>query len=80
MIEPRVSGLQDRIPGLKGDNSFLREIWSGGECGKERVFISGGGHSRETALRTAEDKGGFTSVYPKREPNSIPTRVLVLLE
>ncbi|KAI9572306.1 hypothetical protein HD554DRAFT_2036298 [Boletus coccyginus] len=50
---------KDIAPHPDGNNDFLREIWNGGEGGEERVFISAGGYSRETALRTAEDKGGL---------------------
>ena len=41
------------------NNGFLREIWNCGEGGEERVFISAGGYTRETALRVAENKGGL---------------------
>ena len=59
VTEPRVGGPIDLVPHPDGDNGFLREIWNGGEGGEERVFISAGGYTRETALRTAEDKGGL---------------------
>ncbi|KAI9572308.1 hypothetical protein HD554DRAFT_1669777 [Boletus coccyginus] len=61
VTEPRIGGGMDVDIALhaEGDNDFLREIWNGGEGGEERAFISAGGYSRETALRTAEDKGGL---------------------
>ena len=59
VTEPRVGGVMDITPHPDGDNDFLREIWSSGEGGEERVFISAGGYTRETALRDAEDKGGL---------------------
>ncbi|KAG6378321.1 hypothetical protein JVT61DRAFT_14043 [Boletus reticuloceps] len=59
-VEPRVSGGADADSDsdAAANNDFLREIW-GGEGGEERVFISAGGFSRETALRTAEDREGL---------------------
>ncbi|KAF8121123.1 hypothetical protein EV363DRAFT_1458279 [Boletus edulis] len=59
VTEPRVGGIEDIVPHPDGNNDFLREIWNGGEGGDERVFISAGGYTRESALRTAEDKGGL---------------------
>ncbi|KIJ16015.1 hypothetical protein PAXINDRAFT_75914 [Paxillus involutus ATCC 200175] len=50
------------LPG-NGDevNDFLREIWNSGEGGKNRVFISAGGYTRDTALSTAEELGGLVA-------------------
>lgn len=59
VIEPRVTGISDIVPNQGENNDFLRKIWNTGEGGEERIFISAGGHTRETALRTAEDKGGL---------------------
>ncbi|KAG6371573.1 hypothetical protein JVT61DRAFT_9282 [Boletus reticuloceps] len=63
VIEPRVAGPSDTDTALNPDenNDFLREIWNGGEGGEERAFISAGGHTRENALCTAEDKGGLVA-------------------
>ncbi|KAF8139847.1 NADH:flavin oxidoreductase/NADH oxidase [Boletus edulis] len=61
VIEPRVpAGPSDTDTALNPDenNDILRDIWNGGEGGEERAFIAAGGHIREKALRTAEDKGG----------------------
>ncbi|KAF8443012.1 hypothetical protein L210DRAFT_3759378 [Boletus edulis BED1] len=58
-VEPRVSGIVDVDAAATANNDFLREIWKGGKGGTESVFISAGGFSRETALRTAEDKEGL---------------------
>ena len=58
VVEPRVSGNADTIAPEGANNDFLREIWNGDEG---RVFISAGGHTRETALRTAENKGGLVA-------------------
>ncbi|KAN0090737.1 hypothetical protein V8E55_004303 [Tylopilus felleus] len=59
--EPRVAGDVGITPHPEASNDFLREIWNGGEGGEERVFISAGGYTRETALRTAENKGGLVA-------------------
>lgn len=59
VTEPRVGGDKDAAQPREGNNDFLREIWNTGGGGEERVFISAGGYTRETALRTAEDKGGL---------------------
>ncbi|KAG6378330.1 hypothetical protein JVT61DRAFT_14053 [Boletus reticuloceps] len=58
VVEP-VSGGADAHPDAAANNDFLRDIWNGGAGGEERVFISAGGHTRQTALRTAEDKEGL---------------------
>ena len=61
VIEPHIAGPSDTdiAPHSDENSGFLREIWNGGEGGEERVFISAGGYTRETALRTVEDKGGL---------------------
>ena len=74
VIEPRVVGDMDITPNPDEDNDFLRQIWSGGEGGEERVFISAGGYTRETAMGTAEDKGGLIAFGRLYIPNvRIPT-------
>ncbi|KIK79493.1 hypothetical protein PAXRUDRAFT_834065 [Paxillus rubicundulus Ve08.2h10] len=42
-------------------NDFLREIWNAGEGGENRIFISAGGYTRDTALSTAEQLGGLVA-------------------
>jgi hypothetical protein len=49
-------------------NGFLREIWNGGEGGEKRIFISVGGHTRDTALSTAE-LGGLVAFGRLYVPN-----------
>ena len=61
VVESRVSGVSDIDANPDEKNEFLRDIWNGGEGGEERVFISAGGYTRDTALRTAEDKGGLVA-------------------
>jgi len=56
-VEPRISGYDEVHSHSSEDNEFLRDIWKGGEGGEERVFITAGGHTRETALRYAEREG-----------------------
>ena len=67
--EPRVAGASDVSPKPDENNDFLRQIWNGGEDGAERVFISAGGYTRETALQTAEDKGGLIAFGRLYIPN-----------
>lgn len=59
VIEPRVHGDSDMVPDAEESNDFFRKIWNGGEGGEDRVIISAGGYTRDTALRTAEEKGGL---------------------
>ena len=61
VIESRAPGGSDADTDADENNDFLREIWNSGEGGEERVFISAGGHTRDTALRAAEDKGGLVA-------------------
>ena len=54
-VEPRVSvsarGTEDVTP-LEGEsNNFLRDIWA------PLPFISGGGYTRDSGIKTAEEKG-----------------------
>ena len=60
VVESRVTRDSDIDGHADEENEFLRDIWNGGE-GKERVFISAGGYTRDTALRTTEDKGGLVA-------------------
>ena len=69
VTEPRVSGPMDIAPSADDNNDFLRQIWNGGEGGEERVFISAGGYTRETALHTVEDKGGLIAFGRLYIPN-----------
>ena len=59
VTEARLDGGSAVASDRNESNDFLREIWSSGEGGEERAFISAGGYTRETGLRTAEDKGGL---------------------
>ena len=59
VIESRLDGGSAAASDRDESNDFLREIWSSGEGAEDRAFISAGGYTRETALRTAEDKGGL---------------------
>ena len=61
VTEPRVAGNMDIVTIAGEDNDFLREIWNSGEGGEARVFISAGGYTRDTALHTAEEKGGLVA-------------------
>ena len=61
VVESRVAGIADQASDADENNEFLREIWNGGEGSEERVFITAGGYTRDTALRTAEEKGGLVA-------------------
>ena len=61
VIESRVTGDSDIDGNADENNDLLRDIWNGGEGGEERAFISAGGYTRDTALRTAEDEGGLVA-------------------
>ncbi|KAH7890597.1 hypothetical protein F5I97DRAFT_1826692 [Phlebopus sp. FC_14] len=76
VIEPRISGNPDVDADESESNDFLRDIWNGGEGGEKRIFISAGGYARETALRTAEDKGGLIAFGRSFIPNpDLPVRI-----
>ena len=60
IVESRVIGDSDIGRHADEENEFLQDIWNSGEY-KERVFISAGGYTRDTALRTTEDKGGLVT-------------------
>ncbi|KAG9317093.1 hypothetical protein JVU11DRAFT_1280 [Chiua virens] len=76
VTEPRVAGIDDKVASVEESNDFLREIWNSGEGGGERAFISAGGYTRETALRTAEDKGGLIAFGRLYMPNpDLPVRL-----
>jgi len=60
-VEPRVAGGGDAVGDADESNDFVRQIWNGGEGGEERILISAGGYTRETALQTAEHNGGLVA-------------------
>jgi len=55
VVEPRVSGIDDRDPNDQESNEFLREIWG------EKAFIANGGFNPQTAAETVNAKGGLVS-------------------
>ncbi|KAI5827754.1 FMN-linked oxidoreductase, partial [Schizophyllum commune Tattone D] len=59
LIEPRVEGYMSRSDEdieAGESNDFLREIWA------PKPFISAGAYTRETAIKTAEEKGDIIAV------------------
>ncbi|EIW79890.1 FMN-linked oxidoreductase [Coniophora puteana RWD-64-598 SS2] len=50
VVEPRMNGNED-VEDATGSNEFIREIWG------DSPFIVAGGYTRESALKTAEEKG-----------------------
>ncbi|KAH8103315.1 NADH:flavin oxidoreductase/NADH oxidase [Cristinia sonorae] len=55
VVEPRVSGNQDRNPTDEESNDFIRDIWA------PRPLLSAGGYNREIGLKMAEK--GDIAVY-----------------
>lgn len=58
VVEPRVNGSEDRNLDTVGNhecNDFLRKIWS------PRPFISAGGFTKETAIKTCAEKGDLVA-------------------
>ncbi|KAJ7066399.1 NADH:flavin oxidoreductase/NADH oxidase [Mycena amicta] len=56
VVEPRADGAQTVENVRTGaSNDFIRQIWG------SRPFISAGGHTRETALAVAEEKGDMVA-------------------
>ncbi|KAF9462814.1 hypothetical protein BDZ94DRAFT_1260391 [Collybia nuda] len=56
LVEPRINGSTEaHISTPHESNDFIREIWG------PRPLISAGGHSRESALQCAEEKGGLVA-------------------
>ncbi|KAG2135251.1 NADH:flavin oxidoreductase/NADH oxidase [Suillus clintonianus] len=75
VTEPRVGGNIDVDAPPQSSNDFLRQIWC--EEGKSGVFISAGGYTRQTAIETAQDKGGMVAFGRLYIPNpDLPTRLM----
>ncbi|KAG6828462.1 hypothetical protein H0H92_007871 [Tricholoma furcatifolium] len=72
-VEPSASGSSDSDEQQGESNDFLRTIW-----GSDRVFISAGGHTRETALKTVEAGGEKVLVAFGRHYTSNPDLPLKL--
>ena len=54
-IEPRVAGADDHEYDHSDSNEFLRKIWG------DKVFISAGGHTPQTAVETASTLDGLVA-------------------
>lgn len=57
VVEPRTAG-DSSVEGVDGDsNDFIRDIWLGdGKDTEERVLISAGGYTRESAIECADSQ------------------------
>jgi NADPH2 dehydrogenase len=59
LVEPRIDGsieIEDSNGKYDGEsNDFIRAIW------EPRPLISAGGYTRESALKTVEEKGGLVA-------------------
>jgi NADPH2 dehydrogenase len=53
VIEPRVSGGDDREADDMDSNDFLREIWG------DKPFVTAGRYTPQTAVQTADTKGSL---------------------
>ncbi|OAX35621.1 FMN-linked oxidoreductase [Rhizopogon vinicolor AM-OR11-026] len=75
VVEPRVSGNADVDAPPESTNDLLRQIWCGED--KDSVFISAGGYTRQTAIETAEEKGGMVAFGRLYIPNpDLPIRLM----
>jgi len=73
VIEPGIAGVADGDAPLGSSNDFLREIWC--EEGKDRIFISAGGYTRQTAIERAEAKGSMVAFGRLFIPNVSPLQL-----
>ena len=75
VVEPRIDGDKDsKLPPERASNDFLRTIWG------DRIFISAGGHTRESGIRFANENGDliaygrlFISNVRMRTPHHLPS-------
>ncbi|KAG1855184.1 hypothetical protein DFJ58DRAFT_906109 [Suillus subalutaceus] len=75
IIEPRIGGGVDVDAPPQSSNDFLREIWC--KEGKNCVFISAGGYTRQTAIETAQEHGGMIAFGRLYIPNpDLPARLI----
>ncbi|KAG2745553.1 NADH:flavin oxidoreductase/NADH oxidase [Suillus brevipes Sb2] len=75
VIEPRINGYLDADAPPQSSNNFLREIWC--KEGRNGVFISAGGHTRQTAIETAQEHGGMIAFGRLYIPNpDLPARLI----
>ncbi|KAG1886763.1 NADH:flavin oxidoreductase/NADH oxidase [Suillus subluteus] len=75
VTEPRVGGNIDVDAPPQSSNNFLREIWC--KEGKDSVFISAGGYTRQTAIETAQEHGGMIAFGRLYIPNpDLPARLI----
>ncbi|KAG1894197.1 NADH:flavin oxidoreductase/NADH oxidase [Suillus fuscotomentosus] len=75
VTEPRVGGTIDVIALPQSSNNFLREIWC--KEGENRVLISAGGYTRQTAIETAQEHGDMIAFGRLYIPNpDLPARLI----
>ncbi|KAG1874880.1 NADH:flavin oxidoreductase/NADH oxidase [Suillus subluteus] len=75
VTEPRVGGGIDVDAPPQSSNDFLREMWC--KEGKNGVFISAGGYTRQTAIETAQEHGGMIAFGRLYIPNpDLPARLI----
>ncbi|KAG2346469.1 FMN-linked oxidoreductase [Suillus weaverae] len=75
VIESRIGGNIDVDAPPQSSNDFLREIWC--KEGKNGVFISAGGYTRQTAIETVQEQGGMIAFGRLYIPNpDLPVRLI----
>ncbi|KAG1874879.1 NADH:flavin oxidoreductase/NADH oxidase, partial [Suillus subluteus] len=75
VTEPRIGGNIDVDAPPQSSNDFLREMWC--KEGKNGVFISAGGYTRQTAIETAQEHGGMIAFGRLYIPNpDLPARLI----
>ncbi|KIK43903.1 hypothetical protein CY34DRAFT_80954 [Suillus luteus UH-Slu-Lm8-n1] len=67
VTEPRIGGNIDVDAPPQSSNNFLREIWC--KEGRNDVFISAGGYTRQAAIETAQEHGGMIAFGRLYIPN-----------
>jgi NADPH2 dehydrogenase len=67
VVEPRIGGGIDVDAPPQSSNDFLREIWC--KEGRNGVFISAGGYTRQTAIETVQEHGGMIAFGRLYIPN-----------
>ncbi|KAG1745678.1 hypothetical protein EDB19DRAFT_457056 [Suillus lakei] len=67
VVESRIGGNIEVDAPPQSSNDFLREIWC--NEGKNGVFISAGGYTRQTAIETAQEQGGMIAFGRLYIPN-----------
>ncbi|KAG0697557.1 hypothetical protein DFH29DRAFT_878615 [Suillus ampliporus] len=75
VTEPRVGGGLDVDASPESNNDSLRQIWC--EEGKNGVFVTAGGFTRQTTIEVVQEKGGMVAFGRLYIPNpDLPMRLM----